>query len=187
MCINCNLVAPLQHDVCELLGIPRNVYGVVSNTFDVLENLLVDISLSLKYNDISSITDYAPNKRDASIHMLFQFLVEHKLFHHIETLLKNTERYSSVVDRSFVNYVLVKYFEIDWTNDYSMVDSFAVPVDLLATDPKRLRACIGKTSYKQIELIPQDIIQKYKITNDKAIEYDIQLLPDQQFYNLDIN
>lgn len=185
MCINCNLVAPLQHDMCELLGVPKNTYGVVSNTFDIIEHLLIDIQLSIKYGDVPSISQYKPKDKETLTNKLYQYLKDNNLFHHIDNMLKDVE-YSSVVDRSFINYVLVKYFEIDWNHDPTddVVDNFAVPIELLTINPKRLRECIGKTTFKQLEMIPDELIEKYKITDKKAIQYELVMLPEQKYYTL---
>jgi hypothetical protein len=172
MCINCNLVAPIQHEICNLLGIPYNLYGMVSNTCDILNNAIINESMANTY-DIK-------NEQTKSM-KLYKYLIEHDLLHHITTLITN-EKYTSVVEQSFINYVMVKYFTIDWKNDPDVVEQLNVPIELLSSEPERFRKCIGKVTYKQVELIPDEIIQKYKVTSDKAIAYGLILLPNQIFY-----
>ncbi len=183
MCINCNLVAPLHHEICDLLGISKNTYGTVSNTFGIIESLLIDIQLNLKCKDIVSATEYKPKDSDTLTYKLYQYLVDKNLFYHIENMLK--DEYTSIVDRSFINYVLFKYFKIDRINDAldNVVDTFIVPIELLSYEPKRLRACFSKTTFKQIEIIPDNLIQNYKITDEKAIQYGLIMLSKQKYYN----
>lgn len=187
MCINCNLVSPVQHQIADMLGIPRNKYGIVSNTFDVLQDLLVDMYMYEKYN--SSSKKSVPYKPDmpkyAQTHKLYDYLVEHNLFHYLEDFTDKSE-YHSVVNQQMINYVLVKFMTIDWQNDESIVDTFCVPVELLTTDVQRLKRCIGPTTFSQKELIPSDIIEKYKITSEPAIAYKICMLPEQEYFKVDI-
>jgi tetrahydromethanopterin S-methyltransferase subunit G len=46
----------------------------------------------------------------------------------------------------------------------------------------RLRKCIGITTFKQVEIIPSDVIQKHKIKKDIGIEYGLIFLEEQEFY-----
>ena len=33
MCINCNLIAPVKHYICDLLGIEHNTYGFPASVY----------------------------------------------------------------------------------------------------------------------------------------------------------
>lgn len=184
MCINCNLVSPVQHQIADMLGIPRNTYGIISNTFDVLQDLLVDMQLYNKYE--TSHQPYKPTRiiKDKTLD-LYNYLVENNLFHYLEDI-KTNNIYCSVVNQSIVNWVLCKYLHIEWVNSDEIVQSFSVPLDLLTTNPARLKDCIGTTTFSQIELIPYDIIHKYKFKKQSAIDYGIRMLPEQNFYEDEI-
>jgi hypothetical protein len=112
---------------------------------------------------------------------LLDYLKEHDLFFHLQDIEKDGE-YHSVVNQQIVNYVLVKYLEIDWMNDDSIVSQFRVPVELLTSDVSRLKACIGPTTFSQKEVIPLDIIDKYKITSEPAFKYGIRMLDGQTYW-----
>lgn len=180
MCINCNLVAPIRHQICDLLGIPRNVYGGFSSAFGVLEQLIIDMSRYKRNGGGYDTTKDLPEVK------LYNYLVENDLIHYIEEMLDKGGEHSSVVESSFINFALVKYFVTDapqsgWVSDPGVVDNFRVPCELITSDVERLRRCIGKTRYQQIQLIPQDVIKKWKLKKDKAIEYDLNILHEQVF------
>ena len=180
MFINCNLVAPVRHEICDLLGIPRNVYGAVSSSFDVLERLISDMRIYKK-----KISGYYTTK-DLPEGKLYKYLLENDLIHYVEEMLEKDDKHSSIVEMSFINFVLVKYFVTDapasgWVPDSEVVDDFRVPVELLTSDIGKIRRSIGKTKYHQIELIPRGIIKKWKVRKDKAIEYGLHILPEQMF------
>ena len=179
MCINSNLVAPVRHEICDLLGIPRNVYGVVSSAFNILEQLISEVRIYKKYGRIDTT-------KEGAVIKLYKYLVENDLIHYIEEMLENDVKHSSIVEQSFINFELVKYFVTDapvsgWVCDPGVVDNFRVPVELLTSDIVKLRKCIGKTKYQQIQLIPWKIIKKLKVRKDKAIEYGLHILPQQKF------
>lgn len=195
MCINCNLIAPVQHQIADMLGIPRNTYGIVSNTFDILQDLLVDVLMYEKYdrqefNDQPYKIENKPeglkkanlekDPRFLRTKDLYNYLVENDLFHYLEDIIK--EGLHMPVNLRIMNYVLAKYIKTDWVNDDKIVDTFKVPVNLLSSDEDRLRRCIGPTTFIQEELFPEDTIQKYKIFEQPAIDYNIQILPEQIFY-----
>jgi len=71
MCINCNLVAPVEHHICDLLGIQYNIYGVVSNTFDILNKLLIDMEIQKKNYNLKSCIDYKPNQEESKMIKIF--------------------------------------------------------------------------------------------------------------------
>lgn len=169
MCVNCNLIAPITHEICDLLGIPRNVYGVRSNELDILQKLTYE--------------PWPLKTADENVTKLHNYLVENKDDNGI-SLIQYIEKVSNVVEQHFINYVLMKYFVTNnnWKPAPEIVDSFKVPAHLLSSDPQMLRRCFGKTQYHQIELIPYNLIKKYKVTKDKADAYGIYVFPQQPFY-----
>lgn len=193
MCINCNLIAPVQHQIADMLGIPRNTYGIVSNTFDILQDLLVDMLMYEKYdrkdfNDQPYKIENKPERLKSSLKdprflktlNLYNYLVENDLFHYLEDIIKKGSHMP--VNLRIMNFVLYKYIKTDWINDDKIVDTFKVPVNLLSSEEDRLRRCIGPTTFIQEELFPEDKIQKYKILEQSAIDYNIQILPEQNFF-----
>ncbi len=182
MCINCNLTAPMHHRICDLLGVPKNEYGIVSNTFNKLVDFLLDIRFSRLYDNISNIEGFKP---DISNQELYQYLKGHDLVQYLVPLFEQEPHSdgSSVVDQHIYNYVLYKYFKAEWNNDDSIVEKFRVPVHLLSSEPERLKKCIGKVTYTQVELIPEDIIMKFKVRKEHATDYGIVVLEDQVFFS----
>jgi len=179
MCINCNLVAPIEHNICDLLGIPRNVYGVSSNCLDILSGLLSNLHVMRKNKEDSLGTTSVSWLRmlNPLEIKLYNYLVENDLIHYIEN-----DTSFSIVDHSFINFVFVKYFEMDWKNDPVIVDKFRVPVELLTSDVERLRGNIGRVTYKQVEVIPWDLIEKWKVKGPSACgDYGLVMLPEQRF------
>jgi len=183
MCINCNLVAPIEHNICDLLGIPRNVYGVSSCCLDILSVLLSHLHIMKKNNRNmeDSISEGGVSWGGGLLtdgeRRLYDYLVENDLLHHIEN-----DTSFSIVDHSFINFVSAKYFEMDWKNDPDIVDKFRVPVELLTSDVERLRGNIGRVTYKQVEVIPWDLIVKWKVKSPSACgDYGLVMLPEQRF------
>jgi hypothetical protein len=170
MCVNCNLLAPVQHDICDLLGIPRNVYGVASNGLDVLSEV---------HSKVRVYREKVEDQLHGHAKLLHDYLVERAP----EILRRFVgDGMHGVVDHSFVNFVCVKNFEVEWTNEPEVVDTFKVPLELLTTDPARLRRVIGRVAYRQVELIPEELVKRYKIRADGARDYGIVMLPGQTYY-----
>lgn len=186
MCINCNLVAPIEHNICDLLGIPRNVYGVSSSCLDILSSLLSTHHVMRKKNEkIDGVSGDSLQTTRVSIlrflnqdeMKLYNYLVENDLLHYLEN-----DTSFSIVDHSFINFVFFKYFEIDWKGDPGVVDNFKIPVELLTRDPVRLRGNIGRVTYKQVEVIPQEHIEKWKVKGPSACgDYGLVMLPEQRY------
>jgi hypothetical protein len=184
-------VAPVEHHVCDLLGIPYNTYGIVSNTFDILNELLVDMEIQRKHDNLKSGKKYNPskyqytdnkNQEESKMIKLYNYLIENDKFSIISKMIDDNVDHCSVVEQHFINYLLVKYFVNDWVNNDIIVNSFKIPVSLITTEESRLRKCIGITTFKQVEIIPSDVIQKHKIKKDIGIEYGLIFLEEQEFY-----
>ncbi len=189
MCINCNLTAPINHHICDLLGIPRNQYGVVSNSMDILDQLITYIGLDYRYNKSTDgeitlkLLNTSKNERSETIIKLYEYLNDHNLYIYIENLVKDAEYHPSCVDRRIINYIGYKYFDNNWINDTSVLENFKVPLELLSSDADRMKSLFGRVKYIQTELIPDDIVDKLRLTRENAELYDFQMLPEQNFYN----
>jgi hypothetical protein len=182
MCINCNLIAPISHGVCDILGLPRNIYGFTSRSLDILEFLIVDIAYDAKIKQNHLGYDFVPKNLDSKCLKLYTYLKENGLYNKIIDMVNSgKDKYVSTTDKTFVNYVLVKYFNIEWQNDETILDMFTIPLDLLASDSKILQQSIGTIKIVQKELIPLDILEKAKISKDDADAYGIVLLESQEF------
>lgn len=184
MCINCNLISPIHHRICDLLGIEYNLYGIVSNTFKHLVFLLADMSICKKHDNIE-YGKYKPSKYlQSKSKLLYDYLVDHDLIHYLYDIVY-TNDYACVVEQSFINYLFYTYFDFDVDSEkdsMEIVSSFRVPVDLLTDDPKRLISCFTKVTFKQKEIIPDEHILKYKLIRENADKYNIIILDSQKFY-----
>lgn len=182
MCINCNLISPIYHEIADMLGIPRNKYGMIARTFDVLIYLLIDLRTNKLYNNdeiYKPVNKYETPEKWVKIIKLYNYLVDNNLFHYLEKLIEKNQ-YSST-NQYFINYILVKYFKTEYEQDETIINSFNVPLDLLSSEDNQLKKWIGTVTFTQIELIPDDIIQKYNVKEKDAIDYNIKLLPEQKF------
>ncbi len=187
MCINCNLMAPLNHYVCELLDIPKNQYSIVSNSMDILDHLIISISLDYKHNETTDgkltikLIQNDTNERSKKMMELYLFLKNNDLYKYIETLVKENIS-PSCVDRNIINYLCYEYFDNNWVNESTTLENCRIPLDLLASDVQRMKSLFGKTQYCQKEIIPEDLVNKIKLTREKTDLYDFHMLENQNFY-----
>ncbi len=183
-------MAPINHHICELLGIPMNQYAVVSNSMDILDHLISLIGLDYKYDESTNgeitlkLLKNCSNERDKRKILLYEYLNDHNLYIYIENLVKDAEYHPSCVDRRIINYIGYKYFDNNWINDTSVFENFKVPLELLSSDVDRMKSLFGKVKYIQTEIIPDDIVDKLGLTRENTELYDFQMLPEQNFYNV---
>jgi hypothetical protein len=178
MCINCNIVAPLSHKICDLLGVPRNRYGVVSNTFGTLVHLIIDINSNIKdgmYVKSSPFLDIRGKE-------LLKYMEDNDLLHYLLELCTEGVNHPTVVNRQVINYKYYTHFTSNWTHDPDIVHQFKVPLQLLTDEPERLTKCIGRVDFQQTTIIPEETVQENRFTREAADRYSISLLPEQTFY-----
>lgn len=178
MCVNCNITAPLHHFVCDLLGLPQNTYGVSSNTFDILEEWLLLITSQKAKGELTSIYEFVPSPNVEPLH---NWLKEHDRLKEIDEAVFHKYAHVDIVDLSFINYLLAEHFQAKFERT-PVIDEFKVPVELLTTDVERLKRSICKATYSQCSSIPIEIVNKYKLVPQPAIDYGFQLLNDQRWF-----
>jgi hypothetical protein len=175
MLILYDFIAPMHHCVCDLLGVERNKYGIISNqALPILSNLMFHIKCA-KIPDIE-LTHEAKN--------LKTFLQKTGMYSRFEeSVLQEEFNAISPEDYSICNYVLYKYFDAKRTSlDPSWHESLSVPFHLLNEDPNNIYKYVFQTEYFQDKPIPRWILKRYHITEDyictRAEHLGMKLLPE---------
>jgi hypothetical protein len=182
MCINCNLLCPISHGVCDILGIEKNKYGLASHALDTFNFLLIDILNHYRLHNLDSqfvLKEYAtPNERH-----LYRYLLENGLLSKILELVQQDE-YTNLVNRQVINFATYQYFDVhtleNLPDNYDIMNKLAIPAHLLSTNVDSLKKCLRPVKYTQVVPIPEDFYIKYNINKssfyEQAEKYDIIML-----------
>ena len=172
MCINCNIIAPMNHDVCDVLGLERNKYGLSSRSMEHLMYFLINFK-------------YEAYKIDPHIEKLETFLKQEGLYEPLKEAAERGkgDRGWGLVDNSLFNFVLARYFEItNCTLGEGFFKSLKVPIELLTDAPERIGDRCFECTYEQILPIPRKVLESWKIgeafVRETANKYDFKLLQE---------
>lgn len=167
MCVNCNLVAPVKHSVCDLLGIEHNRYGFPASTMNTLESVL---SCYKRGNQ-------GPSK-------LGTYLAEKGY----DVALREAARGDGTIgptDNAVINFVFSVYFHAETKEVPEEVFermNERVPFELLSFSPSMLREHFKEVTYRQKKRIPRKVLESWKVSIEDIGEhcrlYGIGLLDD---------
>lgn len=164
MCINCNLVAPIHDNVCELLGIPRRIYSCVSRTPETLYHLITSMSVDFKFNDQKPTV---PDKLGVQERKLYDYLLDNNLLAILENHAKTVQS-AGIVDQGLINFVFYSYFKFDIAPSDDIAEKIRVPLELLG-EKERIKNGIVKCTYTQEHPIPLSKLAKWKLSQDDII------------------
>lgn len=165
--INAVLLSPINHTICELLGIEKNCYGVVPKTMDVLAELIY----YLKEGESSDSEDANLDQKRTNLLCYLQN----------KGLIDNLVNCEDIVDQTLVNNLTYTFFDFKYDKvDSKIFDKFNIPIDLITTDPKSLKKCFGKLQVMQKKDVSIDDIQNViwgsPPTSSRSLDNHIQLV-----------
>lgn len=176
MCINCNLVAPLKHYVCDLLGLEKNMYGTAAMYYDSLTFALLDIGNDGPWK--SGIGD-----------KLLVYLEENGQIEGLKTAILEEDGgpKGCATDNRVINFAFAKYFYRDGEPvEDGFLEKLNIPVELLTLDTvedsTRYKPVIYRVKYTQKEAIPRSKLKRFCYTEEdfvkNAARYGIKLLEE---------
>jgi hypothetical protein len=161
----------VNHYICELLGIEKNKYGIASSSLDKLSHLLI----MMKYEFSNSWDKAADLKQHLDDRNLYDLLKE--------AMFADGINYAGPSDNSVYNFVYAGYFDTDETNvTDEFIRGWAIPVQLLSSNPEYVNMRMFEIRYKQNRPIPRKVIDSWAISEldfkSKCAKYAIELLDE---------
>lgn len=179
MCINCNLIAPVKHYICDLLGIEHNTYGFPASIAGDLETLIVEIYLELDINNPDKKFKKTPLTEwlDKNFHLanyLYKGIREEKKYKNYNSL--------GPTDTTIINFVYKGYFLYECKDlPKEFFDGLRIPVDVLLNDKTHIK-WFQKVRYFQIRQIPRKVLNSWNDTQEDIIarcnRYGIELMEE---------
>lgn len=167
MCINCNLVAPVKHSICDLLDIEHNRYGFPASTMSILERQL----------SCYKREDTEPSK-------LGSYLAEKGY----DVALRESAKGDSSIgptDNTVINFVFCIYFRAETAEVPDEVFermNERVPFELLSFSPYQIREHFKEVSYTQTKKIPRKVLESWNVSiqdiQEHCSRYSIALLDE---------
>lgn len=176
MCFNCEIYSPITNEICELLGIPKQVYGTHAYpSLDILKGLLLNIDFAFRETGLKDINKYKclfKGERREKDTLLFDYLKKNDLLHYIEDHIQAQKPdYAGIAVNRCVNYVIKNCFTV--TIEEIDVEEFKgtlrVPIELLSSNPKNIGDSIKKVKYTQVKEFPSDSGINLKRAKDHGI------------------
>lgn len=165
MCIHCTMLCPISHAVCDLLGLPRNRFGMIPNTMDILNRI------------IRRIRSGSEARRTDADFRLYQYLQRNGLWNGFVCDVLQQDIYSAV-DHHVINHKFGEHFECVDAGELDV--ELSVPADMLSTRPDLFRSKMRKTVFVQRSHIGRikvnDMNTSYEEVGRWARTFDIQLL-----------
>jgi len=166
MCINCNIHAPIHHAVCDIFGIPKNVFQTRSSLWEPgLGQYIRTIGHDEQMSEFKSLHDYC---------------VKNDIVQRLTDAYQADKMGFGIISNHVINYVTFSYFGFKSIDDAGLTIPTEVCTLLGGKDDYLLRG-----TWVQMKLIPPDVVEKYKLDGkfeQTAEEYGIQLLQDQVWY-----
>jgi len=208
MCINCNLITPLKHYICELLGLPYNMIGIPSSVLDSLSAYIIDIHFGVEsFFDFESIqyikkpelyeeyvysnkNRYTSSKVRENIVKIHNYIVNKGLYEWFKNKIlleyKTEKQNIGPCDYSIYNHILGEYFKLE-TEELppEFFDNLDIDVSILADDMsiykiKDIKKHFKKIKLSQVKPIPRSYFKKEKFYNENYI------IVRASMYNIDL-